>query len=142
MGLKDGWILIGKTAVDSYIRAWKQSYLGHVPAWPAESIMAKIVEYMTRLDPSRTHTDKISDGELVANIVADMRYENPTAHVAFIARHLRVVDGKRYPKSRDYQLAQMLNIKPRTFRAHHSAGYAFVREKLDESLDSGAAFWI
>ena len=124
------------------IRSWKRSYSGHIQAWPSESIIAKVVEYMVRLDPTYTHTSKVSDGEMVAHIVSNMREDIPDAHQAFIAIHLRLVDGKRHPKSRDYQLAKMLGIAPRTLRARQKRGFEYVRDGLDKALDTDAAFFV
>lgn len=126
--------MTGDQAVNSFIRSWKRSYLGHINAWPSESIIAKIVQYAIRLDPTYTHANSISDGEVMAQIVSRMRKSCPNDHQAFVAFHLRLVDGRRYPKCRDYQLAKMLDITPKTFRARRDRAFEFARIELESVL--------
>lgn len=133
-------MVLGDSAVNSYIRAWKKSRLGHVQAWPEESIIAKIVKWGQRLDPTYTHANAVSDGDLMAMIVLIMRKYDPESYESFVAFHLRVINGRRHPKIRDYQLADMLGIHRTTFKARRKRGFEFVRNQLEARFDSAASF--
>lgn len=140
MSTGNGLRLIGDQSVDQFIKAWQRSCLGNSNGWPSESVIAKIVKYLTRLDPSWVHTTDISDGDMMAAIVAQMRRDLPEIYIAFVAYYLHLVNGQRYPKKRLNELSGMIGIAPRTLRKRRVQGYEYAREQLTIVLDTRAAF--
>lgn len=131
--------MVSDTVVNEFIRSWKRSVFGHQPSWPSESVIAKIVKYMTRLDRSPVISDSLDDGEVLAQIVSEMRDEDKEAYDCFIAFHLAVITDERHTDKKHRQRAEILGIADRTYRRRKARGFEFCRQRLSKRLALEAA---
>ena len=127
--------MISETVVNEFIRAWKQATFGDRPAWPSSSPIARIVEYLTRIDPSPlTSPEVLTDGEVLANIVKRMSEDDYQAYEAFIARHLAVIRGCREPKMKFTDRARAMGVSRDQFNRREKRGFVYCWRALDERL--------
>jgi len=126
--------VISDTVVYDFIRAWKRSVFSYHQGWPSESILAKIVEYLTRLDASPIQAPEMTDGEVLADIVREMSNEDLEVYLCFIAYHLAVINGERKPKMRYVDRACALGVTRDQFNYRNKQGFLYCRKRLDEYL--------
>ena len=126
--------MISDTTVHHFIRSWQQACFGDQQVWPSISPIARIVEYLTRIDPSPISPPEITDGEVMAQIVTAMSYDHLDLYLCFIARYLAVIEGQRQPKMRYVDRASALGVTRDQFNSRCQKGFEYCHKELDKRL--------
>jgi hypothetical protein len=132
--------MLSDTELNWFIDAWKRAVVGDCRAWPSESIIAKIVKYLVRIDPSPVKTPESGDGDLMASVVYDLKIEHPVPYQCFVAYHLGVIGDRRLPRLNESKMAKELGIDKSTYWRQRMRAHDYCKKRLAGALDSVQCF--